>query len=129
MFVIAEFGAGQALWSIFWFFLFLMWLWLVISVFSDVIHSDDLSGGAKAGWTIVIILLPYLGVVAYLISRGGRMGERAIRRAQERQVESYIREVATVSTADELEKLAGLQRSGIIDDAEYGRLKARLING
>ena len=127
MLVLAEFGLGSAIWSIVVFFLFLMWMWLVISVFADIIRSDDLSGGAKAVWTIVIILLPYLGVFAYLLSRGGRMGERAMQRAeaQERQVETYIRDVASASTADELEKLGGLHRSGIIDDAEYQRLKAQ----
>ena len=92
----AEFGVGQVLWSIFWFFLFFMWIWLVISIFGDIIRSDDMSGVAKAIWAALIVFLPYLGVFAYLIVRGGSMGERqlAAARAQEQAVDSYIRETA-----------------------------------
>jgi hypothetical protein len=70
----AEFGVGQVLWSIFWFFLFFLWIWLVISLFSDIMTSDDLSGPMKAIWAIGIIIFPFIGIFLYLIVRGGNMG-------------------------------------------------------
>ena len=128
----AEFGTGQVLWSIFWFFLFFMWIWLVISVFGDIIRSDDIGGVTKAIWAALIVFLPYFGVFAYLIVRGGKMGERqlAAARAQEQAVASYIRESAGggASTADQLAKLAELHASGKLDDAEYATAKAKVIN-
>jgi hypothetical protein len=128
----AEFGTGQVLWSIFWFFLFFMWIWLVISVFGDIIRSDDIGGVTKAIWAALIVFLPYFGVFAYLIVRGGKMGERqlAAARAQEQAVASYIRETAGggASTADQLATLAELHASGKLDDAEYATAKAKVIN-
>ena len=73
---VAEFGTGQVLWSMLWFFLFLIWIWLLIVVFADIFRSSDLSGWGKALWTLFIIVLPYLGVFVYLIARGGTMQER-----------------------------------------------------
>jgi hypothetical protein len=129
----AEFGTGQVLWSIFWFFLFFMWIWLVISIFGDIIRSDDMGGASKAIWAALIVFLPYLGVFAYLLLRGGKMGERqlAAARAQEQAVASYIRETAGSgsSPADQLATLADLHASGKLDDAEYATAKAKVING
>lgn len=129
----AEFGTGQVLWSIFWFFLFFMWIWLVISIFGDIIRSDDMSGVSKALWAALIVFLPYLGVFAYLLIRGGKMGERQIEaaRAQEQAVAAYIRETAGggSSAADQLAKLADLHAAGKLDDAEYATAKAKVING
>ncbi len=128
----AEFGVGQVLWSIFWFFLFFMWIWLVISIFSDIIRSDDMGGVSKAIWAALIVFLPYLGVFAYLIVRGGCMGERqmAAAQAQQQAVDSYIRQTAGggPSAADQLATLAELHASGKIDDAEYATAKAKVIN-
>ena len=128
----AEFGTGQVLWSIFWFFLFFMWIWLVISIFGDIIRSDDMGGASKALWAALIVFLPYLGVFAYLLLRGGKMGERqmAAARAQEQAVASYIRETAGggASTAEQLATLAELHASGKLDDAEYATAKAKVIN-
>jgi len=127
----AEFGTGQVLWSIFWFFLFFMWIWLVISIFGDIIRSDDMGGVSKAIWAALIVILPYFGVFAYLVVRGGKMGERqlAAARAQEQAVASYIRETAGgASTADQLATLAELHASGKLDDAEYATAKAKVIN-
>ena len=76
---VAEFGTGQVLWSMLWFFLFLIWIWLLIVVFADIFRSSDLSGWGKALWTLFIIVLPYLGVFVYLIARGGTMQERPAR--------------------------------------------------
>ena len=73
----AEFGTGQVFWSMLWFFLCFIWIWLLIVVFGDIFRSRDLSGWAKALWTIFVIFLPYLGVFVYLIARGHKMGEHA----------------------------------------------------
>lgn len=126
----AEFGTGQVLWSIFWFFLFFMFVWLVISVLGDIFRSGDLSGVAKALWVIALIFLPYLGVLLYLIVRGDEMSERAIQdaEAREKAVRSYIQDAAgSASLTDELSKLANLKADGTLDDAEYAAAKARLL--
>ena len=75
----SDFGTGQVFLSMLWFFLFFIWIWLLIVVFSDIFRSADLSGWGKALWTIFVILLPYLGVFVYLIARGGTMHERVAR--------------------------------------------------
>ena len=80
--ILAEFQVGQVLWSIFWFSLFFLWIWLAITIFRDIIRSYDLTGWAKAAWTIAIIVIPYLGVFLYLVVRGGTMSERQAREAQ-----------------------------------------------
>ena len=97
MVVAAEFQVGQVLWSMFWFFLFIMWIMLVFSVFGDIIRSDDLSGGAKALWAALIIFLPYFGVFIYIVARGQKMGERRMRDAQasEEAFQAYIRDALT----------------------------------
>jgi len=131
MIIAQQWGVGQVLWSIFWFFLFFLWIWLVISVFSDIMRSD-MSGMSKAIWTIGIIILPYLGVFLYLIANGDDMGQRTVAQAQaqEDEVQSYIRNVAsTKSPSDELADLATLHQSGAITDQEYDQAKARVING
>ncbi len=132
MLLAAEFGTGQVLWSILWFFLFFVWIMLIFTVFGDIIRSDDMGGLAKAIWAILIIFLPYLGIFAYLIIRGGKMSERQVKaaRAQEAQVQDYIRTTAGggSSAADQLAKLADLHTSGKIDDAEYASAKAKVIS-
>ena len=75
--VAAEWGTGQVFWSFLWFFLFFIWIWLLIIVFSDIFRSHDLSGWGKALWSIFIIFVPYLGVFVYLIARGHKMSEHA----------------------------------------------------
>ena len=77
-----DFGSGQVLWSMFYFFLFFIWIYLLIIVFSDIFRSDDLGGWAKALWVIFVIVLPYLGVFVYLIARGNKMSEHATQAAQ-----------------------------------------------
>ena len=77
MLIAAEWGVGQLLWSMLWFFMFVIWIWMVVVIFSDIFRSEDLSGGSKALWSIFIIFLPFVGIFAYLIARGGQMSERA----------------------------------------------------
>src|SRR5881227_1254491 len=108
--VAAEFGTGQVFWSMLWFFLFFIWIWLLIVVFGDIFRSGDLSGWAKALWVIFVVILPYLGVFVYLIARGHRMSEHAAEaaRAQDAAARQYIQTAVAESgpsTADELSKL------------------------
>jgi hypothetical protein len=124
-----EYSPGDVFLSMLWFFLFFIWIWLLISVFADVFRSDDLSGWSKALWTVFVIVLPYLGVFVYLIARGKKMGQHAVRdesmREQERR--AYIQSVSGTSTAGEIERLAELQRQGTISDAEFQQAKAKLL--
>jgi len=126
----AEFGTGQVLWSILWFFLFFLWIWLLIAIFSDIMRSN-LSGWGKALWTIGIIVLPFLGILLYLIVNGGDMNERAAEqaRAADDATQAYIRQAAgtSASTADELSKLADLHSAGSLSDTEYEQAKARVV--
>jgi hypothetical protein len=125
----SEWGTGQVFWSMLWFFMFFIWIWLLIIVFSDIFRSHDLGGVAKALWIIFIILVPYLGVFVYLIARGHKMQEHAVEaaQAQDTAMRQYVQSVAPVSPADELAKLADLKAKGVIDDAEYERLKAKAL--
>ena len=126
--MLADFGSGQVFWSMLWFFLFFIWIWLLITVFSDIFRSHDMGGFTKFLWVIFVIFLPYLGVFVYLIARGHKMSEHAMEAAQAQQ--DYIRQVAGTSggsTADELARLADLKAQGVIDDAEFNRLKAKAI--
>src|SRR5262245_59864605 len=128
----AEFGTGQVLLSMLWFFLFFIWIWLLIVVFGDIFRSDDLSGWGKALWTIFIILLPYLGVFVYLIARGHKMSDRAAKDAasQEAHFRRYVQDVASTSGgsgADELAKLADLRDKGVISEEEFQQAKAKAL--
>ena len=90
--LIAEFGTGQVLWSMIWFFMFFIWIWLLIVVFSDIFRSDDMGGLAKAIWVIFVIVLPYLGVFVYLIARGHKMQDHMVSaaKAQDAAQRQYI---------------------------------------
>jgi len=130
--LLAEFGTGQVFWSMLWFFMFFIWIWLLISLFGDIFRSSDLSGGAKAMWTIFIIILPFLGVLVYLIVRGNSMQDRALKDAasQEAQFKTYVQSVASTSgggAADELAKLADLRDKGVISPAEFDAAKAKAL--
>lgn len=126
-----EYTVGEAFWTMLWFFLFFIWIWLLISVFSDIFRSDDLSGWGKAGWTIFVIVLPYLGVLVYMIARGKKMGEHAVRDAkrQDDHMRAYVQSVAgTTSTAGEIERLHQLQQQGAISEPEFQQAKAKLLS-
>jgi hypothetical protein len=126
-----EFGTGQVFLSMLYFFLFIIWFWLLISVFTDIFRSHDLSGWAKAAWSLFIIVLPMLGVLVYMIARGHKMTEHAVDEAQrqDEMFRRYVKDVAGTPTSevDELTKLASLHDKGVIDDDEYRRMKARLL--
>jgi hypothetical protein len=129
--VLAEFGTGQVFWSMLYFFLFFIWIWLLITIFADIFRSPDLSGWGKALWSIFVICLPFLGVFTYLIARGRKMTEHAMDEAQARDAafRGYVQEaVATAPTTevDQLTKLASLHDTGVIDDEEFARMKAKV---
>ena len=116
-------------WAMLWFFLFVVWIWLLISVFADLFRTE-MSGWGKALWAIFVILLPFLGVFLYLIVHGGKMQERAMKQAidMESQQREYIKTVASsTSTADEIAKLADLHSRGLLTDAEFNDQKAVLL--
>jgi hypothetical protein len=117
-------------WSMLWFFMFFLWIWLLISLFADIFRSDDLSGWGKAGWVIFMIVLPFLGAFIYLIARGKSMQDRTMAdmAARERATRSYIQDVAgPSSTADELAKLAELRDRGVLTSQEFDAQKAALL--
>ena len=119
--------------TMFWFFIWILWIMLLFRVIADVFRSDDLGGWGKALWLIFVILVPFLGVFVYVIARGHRMGKRDIEAAQARDAEfrSYVQDAAgtatAASSADELSKLAGLRDQGVITDAEFQQQKAKLL--
>ena len=126
------FGSGELLWSMLWFFLFLIWLWVLIAIFGDIFRSDDLSGWAKAFWTIFVVILPWLGILVYLIARGSGMQKRALDQAQAQaaQFQDYVRQTTggAAGTADELAKLAELRDKGALTEAEFAAQKAKLLS-
>ena len=118
------------IWTMFMFFVFVLWIWLLIAVFMDIFRSHDLSGGVKALWVFFIIILPFLGVLIYLIARGGKMHERAAQQAvqQQKAFDAYVKQAAgSGSTADDLAKLADLKQQGVISDAEFEAQKAKIL--
>jgi ABC-type multidrug transport system fused ATPase/permease subunit len=116
-------------WTMLWFFLFFIWIWLLITIFVDLFRSHDLSGWAKAGWVIFVIILPLLGILFYLIFRGSSMHERAVQQAQQQEADfrQYVQETAQTSSADQLTKLADLRDRGVITNDEFEQQKARIL--
>lgn len=129
--MLATFAVGQVLWSIFWFFLFFMWIMLVFQIAGDLFRDPELSGWAKAAWLFFMIWVPYLGVLVYLIVRGKSMNERTVAsmKAQEAAMQQYIQQAAGTSggAASELAKLAELHDAGKLTDAEFAAMKAKLL--
>jgi hypothetical protein len=118
-----------------WFTLFFLWIWLAIAVFADIFRSHDLGGWAKALWTIFVIAAPFLGILVYLIARGHKMGEHAVAaaEAQDAAARAYIQETvqsdASGGPASELGKLIDLRDQGVINDAEFEQMKAKVVTG
>jgi len=106
-------------------FVFVVWFWLLITVFSDLFRRHDISGWGKAIWIIALIVFPYLGIFAYLITQATGMAERSSQQAQ--QTREELRKVVGFSVADEIEKLDRLKKSGSITDQEFARLRAKLV--
>jgi Phospholipase_D-nuclease N-terminal len=106
-------------------FVFIVWFWLLITVASDLFRRHDISGWIKAIWVIALIVLPYISVLAYLIFQGRGMAERNVQQAQ--QARDELRRTIGYSVADEIEKLDRLKKEGSISDAEFARLRARVV--
>jgi hypothetical protein len=119
-------------WTMMWWFLWIAWIVLLVKVIADIFRSRDMGGLAKALWAIFVIIIPWLGVLVYLIARGDKMSERDYEqaRAQDAAFRSYVQEAAGSGgggTADELSKLAALQAQGVISEAEFAQQKAKLL--
>jgi hypothetical protein len=118
-------------WSIFIFALWVIWIWILVWIFIDIFRSHDLSGGAKALWFLFVLIIPLIGVLVYLIARGGSMHERAVQQArqEDRELRAYVRDAAdTPSSADQLAKLAELRDRGAISPEEFERAKAKVLS-
>jgi Short C-terminal domain/Phospholipase_D-nuclease N-terminal len=126
-----DYPALNLFWSILEVFLWIMWFFLLFRIIGDIFRSSDLSGWGKAGWSLFVIILPFLGVLLYLIVRGSTMHERDAAQAQaaDAAFRSYIKQSAgtTSSTAEELTKLADLHDHGVLTDAEFLQQKAKLL--
>ena len=116
-------------WTMLEFFLWVIWIWILIWVFIDIFRSRDLSGWAKALWFIFVLFIPLIGVLVYLIARGGKMQERAERdaQAQDEATRAYIQQAAGSSSADQLAKLADLRDREVITADEFAREKAKIL--
>ncbi|MEV7616665.1 PLD nuclease N-terminal domain-containing protein [Streptomyces sp. NPDC089799] len=129
-----DYPVFDAFLTMLWFFLWILWLFLLFRILGDVFRDDTMSGGAKAGWLLFVIVLPFLGCFVYLIARGRSMAQREIRRARDREVafHAYAGQTAdpavgATEKADRLATLAGLHNSGQLTDAEYERVKEGLL--
>jgi len=126
----SSYPALSIFWSILYFFLWVIWIWILIWIFLDIFRSRDLSGWAKALWVVFVIFLPLIGVLVYLIARGDKMHQHAVQdaRTQDQAARAYIREAAgPESSADQLAKLADLRDRGVITAEEFEREKAKIL--
>jgi Short C-terminal domain/Phospholipase_D-nuclease N-terminal len=119
-----------AFWTILEIFLWVLWIWVLIYVFIDIFRSHDLSGGRRALWFLFVLFIPLIGVLVYLIVRGDKMHERAVRQVQQQDADAraYIQEAAGSQTpAEQLTKLADLRDRGVITADEFEREKAKIL--
>jgi high-affinity K+ transport system ATPase subunit B len=121
----ADFSVGEFLLWLLWIFLFVIWFWILITIFADLFRRHDISGWAKAAWIIFIVVFIWLGVLVYLISQGHGMAERNVEQAKAQQ--EQLRQIVGTSSADELMKLDQLKASGSITDDEYQKMRAKVI--
>ncbi|MGW1494648.1 SHOCT domain-containing protein [Streptomyces sp. NBC_00191] len=124
-----------AFWTVMWIFLWIIWLMLLFRIIIDIFRDHEMSGWAKTAWLIFVLIIPFLGVLVYVIARGNQMGKREIRHAQEQQaaVDTYIRETAAdaggaKSQADELAKLSELKAKGDLSEAEFQAAKEKILH-
>jgi len=127
--VIAAISQDNLLVDMLIFFAWVVWFWLLITVFSDLFRDHDLSGFAKVLWIIFVIVLPYLGVFVYLIARGHGMQARQLaqQKAAQQSFDAYVKETAGTSTADQLSQMAALHEKGLLTDEEFAGQKAKLL--
>lgn len=132
--MLADISLSGILWAVLWLFLFVIWFWLIITIFTDLVHDREMSGWGKAGWTLLVIILPLLGILLYLIIRGGGMQERSVSYAEyqknmfkQYQVDAAASAGSSEGSADQLAKLADLHASGALSDEEYAEAKAKAL--
>ena len=132
MFVASDYPFLDVFWTMIIFFLWVIWIWFLIAILSDVFRRHDLGGGSKALWTIFIIFLPFVGAFTYLIINGKGMAERNVKNQQVAQehMDDYVHSVASSGgAAGEIEKAKQLLDSGAINADEYASLKAKALAG
>lgn len=129
MLPLAEISFGELLLLVVEFFLFVIWIWILFTVIGDLFRDHEMSGGGKALWIIFLVFIPFLGVLVYLIARGHGMRDRALKAEAEakHQFDSYVREQAHSSPAEELHKLNDLREKGALSAEEFERAKAKLL--
>ncbi len=128
MLPVADFGLGEALLTTLSIFFFVIWIWILITILSDLFRDHEVSGWGKAAWVFFLVFLPFITALIYLGVRGGGMRERALaaQREAQTQMDQYIRETAS-SPVDELHKLSELHDKGTISDEEFAKMKAKLV--
>jgi hypothetical protein len=130
MVIAAEYPFLNIFWSMILFFAWVIWIWMVIAIFADVFSRRDISGWVKAAWSVFIIVVPFLGVLVYLIAHSDDMAERrsSEAKAQQADFDSYVQSVATNGgAASQIEKAKGLLDSGAITQPEYDAIKAKAL--
>ncbi len=129
MLPIADFGLGEALVTVLAVFFFVIWVWILITILSDLFRDHEVSGGMKAVWVFFLVFVPFISALIYLVVRGGGMRERQVKAQAEAkaQLDEYVRETAQSSPADELHKLNDLKEKGGITEDEYEKMKAKLL--
>ena len=130
MLIAASYPFLDVFWTMFIFFLFFIWIMILFRVFGDIFRRHDIGGGAKTLWVIFVIILPFLGVLIYVLTQNEGMTQRAIERAQGQQAEmdTYVRSVAG-GAAGEIERAKSLLDSGAITQAEFDAIKAKALAG
>jgi ABC-type transport system involved in cytochrome bd biosynthesis fused ATPase/permease subunit len=126
---LADFGLGEALLTVLSVFFFVIWIWILITILTDLFRDHETSGAAKAAWVFFLVFVPFLTALVYLVVRGGGMRERAIKAQADarQQFDTYVRETAGSTPVDELHKLNDLKERGGISEQEYEKLKAKLL--
>ena len=125
-----DYPAMGIFWSMLWFFLWVIWIMLLFRVIGDIFRSHDLGGFAKVLWLLLVIVVPFFGVFVYLIARGHAMAQHDMDAAQARdeQMRAYVQQaIPSNGSADELAKLAELNRTGVLTDAEFAQEKAKIL--
>ena len=121
----------EVFWTMLIFFFFIIWIWILITVFADIFRRSDIGGWAKAAWIIFVIILPYLGVLVYLIAEHKGMQERTIKSAESQQAEmdQYVKSVAGGGSTEEIAKAKQLLDQGTISQAEFDQIKQKALAG
>ncbi len=125
----ADIHFGEALLLALQIFFFVVWIWILITILTDLFRDHEISGWSKAAWVLFLVVIPFLAALVYLIARGNGMRDRAIQAQTEakQQVDSYIRQQAGSSPADELHKLNELKEKGALSAEEFEKAKAKLL--